>query len=659
MVPALQNALDEARETVQLVLSNDQPVTWENFVLPLQIVDDQISKVWSVIGHLNAVKNSEPLRSSFNVALQLLTEYQTEISHNEKLYEGYVSLAESESFGRLSSVRQRVVNRALRDFKLSGVNLPLEQKAKLKQISSELSSLSSKFQDNLLDATHGWYHNVLEESALEGLPEHAKLAAMEAAKAKSLEGWVITLDYPSYIAVMTYSENRGLREELYRAYVTRASDQGPNAGEFDNSAIIRRILGLRSEEAKILGFDAFSSLSLATKMARSTKEVLDFLRDLAARSRASALLELEELKVFAHESLGLERVEPWDIAYVSERFRQKLFAISEEEIRQYFPVPSVLKGLFSVLDRVFGVTVKIREQVDVWDSQVAFYDVLDSTGELLGSFYMDLYARPSKRGGAWMDEYQSRMVSDGGTPQLPVAFIVCNFAPPTSSHPSLLRHDEVQTLFHEFGHGLHHMLTKVNEPALSGIHGVEWDAVELPSQLMENFCWHPEVVRLISSHYQTGQSLPAELLGQMISAKNFQSAMQMVRQLEFSLFDFLIHMECGSSEARDFTEILEEVREEVSVLKPPAYNRFPQSFGHIFSGGYAAGYYSYKWAEVLSADAFSRFEEQGTIVREVGEDFKKVFLERGGSQDAMDLFLEFRGRLPSVEPLLRHSGLLN
>ncbi len=659
MVPALQNALDAARETVQLVLSNDQPMTWENFVVPLQIVDDQISKVWSVIGHLNAVKNSEPLRSSFNVALQLLTEYQTEMSHNEKLYEGYVSLAESESFERLSSVRQRVVNRALRDFKLSGVNLPFEQKAKLKQISHELSSLSSKFQDNLLDATHGWYHNVLKESELKGLPEHAKLAAMEAAKAKGLEGWVLTLDFPSYIAVMTYSENRGLREELYRAYVTRASDQGPNAGEFDNSSIIRRILELRSEEAKILGFDAFSSLSLATKMARSTNEVLDFLRDLAGKSRASALLELEELKVFAQESLGLGRVEPWDIAYASERFRQKLFAISEEEIRQYFPVPSVLEGLFSVLDRVFGVTVKIREQVDVWDSQVAFYDVLDSAGELLGSFYMDLYARPSKRGGAWMDEYQSRMVSDGYAPQLPVAFIVCNFAPPTSSHPSLLRHDEVQTLFHEFGHGLHHMLTKVNEPALSGIHGVEWDAVELPSQLMENFCWHPEVVRLISSHYLTGQSLPAELLDQMILAKNFQSAMQMVRQLEFSLFDFLIHMECGTSGARDFTEILEEVREEISVLKPPAYNRFPQSFGHIFSGGYAAGYYSYKWAEVLSADAFARFEEQGTIVREVGEDFKKVFLERGGSQDAVDLFLEFRGRLPSVEPLLRHSGLLN
>lgn len=659
MVPALQEAIGTAREVVQRVLSNDSSVTWQGLVVPLQLADDQISKIWSVIGHLNAVKNSESLRASFNVALQLLTEYQTEISHNEKLYDAYVSLAQSESFGRLPLVQQRVVHHALRDFRLAGVNLPAEQKARLKEISHELSSLSSKFQDNLLDATHVWSRNVLKESELKGLPDHAQLAAMEAAKARNLEGWILTLDYPSYIAVMTYAENRALREELYRAYVTRASDQGPNAGEFDNTGIIQRILELRSEEANILGFDAFSALSLATKMARSTDEVLNFIRDLTQRSRGPAFQELEELRGFAREELDLEQLEPWDIAYASERFRQKLFAISEEEVRQYFPAPSVIKGLFLVLDQVFGINVRMRDQVDVWDSQVAFYDVFDDAGELLGSFYLDLYARPSKRGGAWMDEYQSRMILDGHTPQRPVAFIICNFAPPTSSHPSLLRHDEVQTLFHEFGHGLHHMLTKVNEPALSGIHGVEWDAVELPSQLMENFCWHPEVVRMISRHYLTGYSLPSELLEQMISAKNFQSAMQMIRQLEFSLFDFLIHMECGHSDAKDFTRILERVRDEVSVLKPPAYNRFPQSFGHIFSGGYAAGYYSYKWAEVLSADAFSKFEERGTLVREIGEEFKKVFLERGGSQDAMDLFIEFRGRVPSVEPLLRHSGLLN
>jgi oligopeptidase A len=553
--------------------------------------------------------------------------------------------------------KRKIVDDALRDFRLSGVDLPEDKKARFKMVAQELSKLQSQFQDNLLDATHAWSKQIDDEALLSGIPDSARAVARQAAEQRGQSGWIFNLEFPSYIAVMTYADDRDLRQEIYTAFTTRASDQGPYAGRWDNSPLMEQILALRHEEAQLLGYANFAELSLATKMAESADQVLKFLTDLAERSRSVARCDLEELKAFAREQHSLNDLAVWDIGYYSEKLRQHRYAFSEEEVKAYFPANRVVPGMFSVVERLYGLRIQERTGVDVWHPDVRFYDILERDGNLRGRFYLDLYARPKKRGGAWMDECVTRR-KRGQRVQLPVAYLTCNFTPPAGETPALLRHDEVVTLFHEFGHGLHHLLTRVDHLAASGIHGVEWDAVELPSQFMENFCWEREAVGALSGHYQTGEVLPDALFEKMLAAKNFQAGMQMVRQLEFALFDFRLHLEYDPDRGGRVQEILDEVRSLVAVVTPPRFNRFQHSFSHVFAGGYAAGYYSYKWAEVLSSDAFALFEEKGVFNPEAGQSFLRNILEMGGSRKAMDLFRAFRGREPQIEALLRHNGIL-
>lgn len=657
VVPAIKRLLDENREAIASLLEPGKTYTWENLVEPLEDLDDRLSKAWSPVSHMNAVVNSDEIREAYNTCLPLLSDYATEIGQNEELYAAYRSLAESAGAAELDVAQKKILENALRDFRLSGVELSPEKKARFKALAQELSKLASQFQDNVLDATNAWSKHIEDERLLSGLPESAIAMARQTAAAHGKSGWVFNLEFPSYIAVMTYADDRELRREFYTAYNTRASDQGPNAGCWDNSEVMERILALRHEQALLLGYSNYAELSLATKMAPSTEEVVHFLKDLASRSLPQAKRDLEELKAFAEREHGLASLEAWDLPYYSEKLKQHKFALSEEEIRTYFPATRVVPGMFSVVERLYGIKIQEKSGVDVWHPDVKFYEIHDRSGEFLGGFYLDLYARPKKRGGAWMDECITRR-RIGQRIQHPIAYLTCNFAPPTNGEPSLLRHDEVLTLFHEFGHGLHHMLTKVDHLGVSGIHGVEWDAVELPSQFMENFCWEPEALGLISGHYRTGEPLPKDLLDKMIAARNFQSGMQMVRQLEFSLFDFRIHLEYDPSRGGRIYPILDEVRKQVAVFVPPPFNRFPHSFSHIFGGGYAAGYYSYKWAEVLSSDAFSLFEEKGIFAPDVGRSFLENILERGGSRKAMELFIAFRGREPTIDALLRHNGIV-
>lgn len=654
--PAVEQILKDNRAAIEALLAPGKVYTWDNLVAPLEDLDDRLNRAWSPVGHLNSVVNSDELRDAYNACLPLLSEYATEVGQNEALYQAYRSIAEREDFASLAPAQRRIIENALRDFRLSGVDLAPPQKRRFKEIAQELSRLGSQFQDNLLDATQAWKKHIEDEAQLAGLPQSAKDLARQTAAAEGKEGWLFTLEYPSYIAVMTYADDRKLRKDVYTAYTTRASDQGPNAGRWDNSEIMEQLLALRHEEAQLLGFRDYAELSLATKMAPSAAEVLNFLNDLADRSLVYARRDLEELRAFAAQHLELHLPEVWDLAYVSEKLRQHKYQISEEEIRTYFPVDRVVAGLFAIVERLYGIEVRERPGVDVWHPDARFYEIFDASGELRGAFYLDLYARPKKRGGAWMDECVTRR-RHAGKVQTPVAFLTCNFTPPTGDQPALLRHDEVLTLFHEFGHGLHHLLTRVDYLGVSGIHGVEWDAVELPSQFMENFCWEPEALALISGHYQTGVPLPPELLERMIAARNFQSGLQMVRQLEFALFDFRIHRDYEPSLGGRIYPILEEVRQRVAVVFPPAFNRFPHSFSHIFAGGYAAGYYSYKWAEVLSSDAYSLFEERGIFDPETGRSFLTNILEQGGSRGAMDSFVAFRGRTPRIDALLRHNGM--
>ncbi|HUL12556.1 MAG TPA: oligopeptidase A [Methylococcaceae bacterium] len=656
VVPAVQQLLAENRAAIAGLLEPGKAYNWDNLVEPLEDLDDRLNKAWSPVGHLNSVVNTEELREAYNACLPMLSEYATEVGQNEELCRAYQCIAESPEFPSLDEAQRKIIDNALRDFRLSGVALPPEQKARFKEIAQELSTLCSQFQDNVLDATNGWIKHIEDEQLLIGIPESARTLARQAAESREKSGWVFTLEFPSYFAVTTYADNRELRREFYTAYATRASDQGPNAGRWDNSKIMEKILALRHEEANLLGYANYAELSLATKMARSTGEVVQFLEDLSGRSLPVARKDLEELRAYAREQHGLENLEAWDLNYYSEMLRLHAFAISEEEIKPYFPHTRVVPGMFAVVERLYGLQIREVEGVDVWHPDVRFYEIRDRSGELRGSFYLDLYARPKKRGGAWMDECITRRKWRGKI-QAPVAFLTCNFTPPAGSDPALLRHDEVLTLFHEFGHGLHHMLTRVDHLGVSGIHGVEWDAVELPSQFMENFCWQREALDLISGHYQTGESLPKELFDKMIAARNFQSGMQMVRQLEFGLFDFRMHREYEPARGGRIYEILDEVRRQAAVFIPPAFNRFPHSFSHIFGGGYAAGYYSYKWAEVLSSDAFSLFEEKGVFDPETGHSFLEKILERGGSRKAMELFVDFRGRQPQIDALLRHNGI--
>ncbi|MEW9798827.1 oligopeptidase A [Alteromonas sp. CYL-A6] len=652
--PAVERAIAHCKAEIEAVVSSDD-FTYANVVARLEEADDQLSKVFSPVSHMNSVVSSDALREAHDACLPLLSEYGTWVGQHEGLYNAYKALKDSDEFATLDEQAQKHITNTLRDFTLSGVALPEQKKKRYAQIQSRLSELSSTFSNNVMDATMGWTKHVTDDTELAGMPESALDAAAQAAKEKELEGWLFTLDIPSYLPVMLYADNRALREEMYRAYATRASDQGPQAGKWDNTAIIQEILSLRTELAGLLGFDSYSALSLATKMAESPEQVTRFLHDLADKSRPQAQKELDEVLSYARESHGMDELKAWDIPYYSEKLKQEKYTISDEMLRPYFPEDKVISGLFEVVRRLYGLTIEEQRDVDTWHKDVRFFTITDKDGEQRGSFYLDLYARAKKRGGAWMDECRVRRVRQNGELQLPVAYLTCNFNAPVGDKPALFTHDEVVTLFHEFGHGIHHMLTKMHVAGVSGINGVPWDAVELPSQFLENWCWEKGALNFISGHYETGEPLPELLLERMLAARDFQSAMQMVRQLEFSLFDFRLHLEKGSDV--DVQGVLDEVRQEVAVIIPPSFNRFQNSFGHIFAGGYAAGYYSYKWAEVLSADAYSRFEEDGIFNQDTGQDFLENILEMGGSREPMDLFVAFRGREPSVDALLRHSGI--
>ncbi|OCG59333.1 MULTISPECIES: oligopeptidase A [unclassified Gilliamella] len=653
VLPAIQEALKNCRNTIETVLKQNSKYTWDNLIQPIDEVDEKFSRAWSPVSHLNSVKNSSELREAYEACLPLLSEYGTWVGQHKPLYQAYKQLKESEQYATLSKAQKKVIDNALRDFELSGIGLPDDKQKRYGEIVAKLSELSSKYSNNVLDATMGWSKLITDIKELSGMPESALAAAQEQAKIKGKEGWLLTLDIPSYLPVMTYCDNRDLRFELYQAYNTRASDQGPNAGKWDNTEIIKQILDLRYELAQLLGFKTYADKSLATKMAKSTTQVIEFLSDLATKAKPQGEKELAELKRYAYEFFGASDIKPWDIAYYSEKQKQYLYTINDEELRPYFPQQRVINGLFEVVHRIFGITAKERKGVEVWDPEVKFYDLYAANGELKGSFYLDLYAREHKRGGAWMDDCIGRMRFADGHIQKPVAYLTCNFNRPIGDKPALFTHDEVTTLFHEFGHGLHHMLTEIDVSSVAGINGVPWDAVELPSQFLENWCWQPEALTFISGHYQTDEPLPAEMLEKMLEAKNYQAALFILRQLEFGLFDFKLH----TQKDPDILNTLAEVRKQVAVVPTVEWGRFPHAFSHIFAGGYAAGYYSYLWAEVLSADAFSRFEEEGIFNAKTGNAFLDNILSQGGSDEPMMLFKSFRGREPQLDALLRHYGI--
>ncbi|HFG1610809.1 TPA: oligopeptidase A [Vibrio cholerae] len=655
--PAVEQAIADCRHTIDKVLAENPQPSWESVIAPIEEVDDRLSRIWSPVSHMNSVVNSDELREAYESCLPLLSEYSTWVGQHKGLFEAYKTIKESAEFAKLDRAQQKTISDSLRDFELSGIGLPLQEQKRYGEISKRMSELGSKFSNNVLDATMGWTKQITDVNLLAGMPESALAAAQAAAEAKGLEGYLLTLDIPSYLPVMTYCDNQALRKEVYEAYVTRASDRGPNAGKWDNSEIIAEQLKLRHEIARMLGFSTYSEKSLATKMAQTTDQVLGFLNDLASKAKPQGEREVEELRQFAESEFGVKQLELWDIAYYSEKQKQHLFEISDEELRPYFPEQKVVNGLFEVLSRLFGMQVKERQGVDVWHESVRFFDIFDAQGTLRGSFYLDLYAREHKRGGAWMDECRVRRTTDSGALQTPVAYLTCNFNRPVGDKPALFTHDEVTTLFHEFGHGIHHMLTQVEVGAVSGINGVPWDAVELPSQFLENWCWQEEALAFISGHYQTGEPLPKAMLDKMLAAKNFQSAMFILRQLEFGLFDFTLHTIYDPEVGPKVLETLAEVKKKVAVLPGLEWNRFSHSFSHIFAGGYSAGYYSYLWAEVLSADAFSRFEEEGIFNRETGQSFLNNILEMGGSEEPMELFKRFRGREPQIDALLRHAGI--
>lgn len=652
--PAIDSVLKNNREAIKTFLStqSSHQSSWENTVLILDEIGEKLSRTWSPISHLNAVMNNNELRNAYEACLPKLSEYWTEIGQNKALFDIYQALSKSPLATSFTTPQKTILEHTLRDFHLSGINLPADKQKRYGEIQSKLSELSSKFSNNLLDATQAWTKQITDENALAGIPKSAKQQMAETAKTKNLEGWLITLEFPCYYAVISYADDRKLREEIYYAYCTRASDQGPIANKFDNHPIMQEILKLRDELAKLLGFKNYAELSLADKMADTPEQVLDFLNDLAQRSKPFAEQDLKELKEFAKQQ-GIIDLQTWDISYYSEKLRGSRYSISDETLRVYFPIDKVLHGLFTLVHTLYGIDINECYDFDTWHPDVRLFEIKEQN-KVIGHFFFDLYARPHKRGGAWMDGARDRYLNSQQEIITPVANLVCNFMPSTGEKPALLTHDEVTTLFHEFGHGLHHMLTRVNFIGASGINGVAWDAVELPSQFMENWCWQEEGLALISSHYQTGEPLPKDLLDKMLAAKNFQAGLMMLRQLEFSLFDFELHT--FYDDKNTIEAVLNDVRSRVAVLTPPAYNRFANSFAHIFAGGYAAGYYSYKWAEVLSADAFSRFEEEGILNPETGRAFRESILAKGGSQEPIELFIEFRGRKPSIEPLLRHSG---
>ena len=647
--PAVQQLLATNRTRLQQLLEAGAN-TWDALVVPLEEMQHRLARSWSPVGHMNGVVNTDELRAAYNACLPWLTSWQTDLAQNEPLYRAYQAILTNDG-PRLSAAQRKLLDNALRDFRLAGVALPAEQKQRYKALMEQLATLQSKFDENVLDATNAWSKHIVDEQQLAGLPAPIVERARSAAQARDLEGWYFTLDAPNYQAVLMYAELVDLRRDFYRAWVTRASEQGPEPERWNNTALMAQILDVRREIASLVGFANYAEYSLATKMASSVNEVREFLEQLAQRSRPAAQREFAELTAFAGRTL-----DAWDVAYFSERLKRERFDLSEEALRPYFPMPRVLAGMFQVAENLYGVRIVERSSVETYHADVRFYDILNADGSRRGSFFVDLYARPKKRGGAWMDECVGRKRL-GGESALPVAYLVCNFMPPVGGRPSLLTHSEVVTMFHEFGHGLHHMLTRVDYPSIAGINGVAWDAVELPSQFMENFAWRPEVLPLISAHVDTGEPLPAKELERLLGSRTFQAAMQTVRQLEFALFDLRIHSEIEAGRGERIMQILADVRARVAVVQPPEFNRFPHSFQHIFSGGYAAGYYSYKWAEVLAADAFSAFEEAGIFDPTVARRFLASILEQGGSRDAMENFIEFRGRKPQIEPLLKQLGL--
>ena len=655
--PAIEALLAAARATIELVAAHASAPTWESFVEPLAAALDHLDRAWGQVAHLNAVVNTPALREAYNANLPKVTAFHTEFGQDERLFAGYRALATAPDFGDLDPARRRLIENELRDFRLSGAELDDASKARFKAVEEELASLASRFEDNVLDATNDYGIYVEDGAMLAGMPADVLAAAHEAAVEDGRSGWKLTLRMPCYLPVLQYAQNRSLRETLYHASAVRASELGKP--EWDNTASVRRTLELRSEAARLLGYRNFAEVSLVSKMARTPEEVLAFLRDLASRGKAYAERDMAELAAFARTELGLETLAAWDIPHASEKLRESRYSFSDQELKQYFPEDRVLAGMFRVVETIFGVRIR-ESSAPAWHPTVRFFDVLDAAQTLVGQFYLDLYARPHKRGGAWMDHAINRR-RHGACRQHPVAYLTCNFSAPVPQNgkprPALFTHNEVQTLFHEFGHGLNLLLTQVDVPGVSGLEGVEWDAVELPSQFMENFCWEWDVLRHMSAHVDTGEPLPRALFDRMLAARNFQSGLELVRQLELALFDMHLHYDFDADASRTPLDLLRAIRREVAVAPRPDYDRAPNSFSHVFAGGYAAGYYSYKWAEVLSADAYSLFEEQGVLSPEAGARFRDEVLARGGSRPALESFVAFRGRPPQIEALLRHNGM--
>jgi oligopeptidase A len=647
--PAIRELLQRSRGEVATLEAQPHP-TFENTVLPLEQLSHRLSRTWSPISHLNGVLNSDELRSSYNACLPLLSNYWTDLAQSEPLFRAYSAIAASQG-GALDGAQRRVLERALEDFRLAGVGLPKERKERYKAVVQELAQLGAKFEENVLDAMNSWTRAVTDPAELAGINPVIVEQARARAAEKGQDGWLFALEQPTYVAVMTDADSETLRRDFYEAWSTRASDCGPSAGRFDNTEVMKKILALRHEAAQLLDFPNYAAYALATRMAPSNQAVFDFLHQLARVAKPAAQREFAELEAFAGR-----RLNAWDVGYYSEKLQQKLFSISQEELRPYFPLPRVLEGLFAVAERLFGVKIVERPGVPVWHADARFFEIHDGSGRPRAGFYLDPTARPKKRAGAWMDDCVGRK-DFGADHTVPVAYLVCNFLPAGAGKPALLTHDDVVTLFHEFGHGLHHMLTRVAYPSIAGINGVSWDAVELPSQFMENFAWRPEVLAPMARHFETGEPLPAGKQATLLGSRTFQAGLATMRQLEFALFDFRLHAEFDPARGARVAEILAEVRAEVGVFAVPEWNRFPHNFAHIFSGGYAAGYYSYKWAEVLAADAFSAFEERGVFDREVAQRFLDAILSQGGSRKALDAFVDFRGRPPDVNALLRQQGL--
>ncbi|MFC0134856.1 oligopeptidase A [Massilia eurypsychrophila] len=665
--PAIDELIAHAAKVVAELEAPSANVTWENFVVPLEDATEKLGRAWGVVNHLNNVVDTPELRAAYNEAQPKVTEFWTALAQNEALFAKYKAIKASPEYVGLSFARKKIIDNALRDFRLGGAELPPEKKERFADIQEQHAAVSTRFSENVLDATNDYKLIVDDEADLAGLPDDVKQAARAAAEKDGKAGWQFTLHFPSYFPILQFADKRELRETIYRASSTKASEMGTVFSElqkWDNTDNIATLLKLRDEEAKLLDYRNFAEVSLVPKMAQSPEHVIEFLEDLARRARPFAEKDLAELRAFAKEQLGIEQMEAWDVAYASEKLREQRYAFSAQEVKEYFPEPKVIDGLFHLVQSLFNVSIA-PDSAPVWHPDVRFFRI-ERDGKLIGQFYLDLYARAGKGGGAWMDDARGRRLETGGTLQTPVAYLTCNFTPPATVdgvlQPSLFTHDEVTTLFHEFGHGLHHMLTQVDEISVSGISGVEWDAVELPSQFMENFCWEWEVLQHMTSHVKTGEPLPRALYDKMLAAKNFQSGMQTLRQVEFSLVDMHLHYDYDPASVQSVQQLINEVREKFSVMMPPAFNRFQHSFGHIFAGGYAAGYYSYKWAEVLSADAYAAFEEAvaaggGALSEETGKRFQQEILAVGGSRPALESFKAFRGREPSIDALLRHSGM--